>query len=72
MADMWVAATWVIPIFAVATGALLFGYLRFSRWSQADDRQAANGDVAVGAVRPLGRRTGERLHACAGGRDKAA
>ncbi len=72
MADIWVAAAWVVPIFAVALGALLFGYLRFFQWSQADDRQAANGDVAVRAVRPLGPRTGERLHACVGDRNKAA
>jgi len=72
MADIWVAAAWVVPIFAAASGGLLVGYFRFFRWSQADDRQAANGDAAVRAVRPLGRWTGERLHAYADGRSKAA
>lgn len=72
MADIWVAAAWVVAIFAVASGALLFGYLRFFRWSQADELQAANGDVDVRTVRPLGRRTDERLDAWVGGRNKAA
>ena len=58
MTDIWVAAAWVVPIFAGASGALLFGYLWFFRRSQADDRQAANGDAAVRAMRPLGRMTG--------------
>jgi hypothetical protein len=55
MANIWVAAAWVFPLFAGAAGALLFGYLRFLRWSQADDRQAATGNVTAGAVRPLDR-----------------
>jgi hypothetical protein len=54
MANLWEAAAWVVPVFTGASGALVFGYLRFLRWSQADERQAAIGDVIVGQVPPLG------------------
>lgn len=54
MADIWEAAAWVVPIFTGASGALLFGYLRFDRWARADDRQAAIGEVVAGHVPPLG------------------
>jgi len=53
MTDIWVAAAWVIPIFAGAAGALLFGYLRFLRWSRAEERQAADIDAAVRTVARL-------------------
>jgi len=53
MADIWVAAAWVIPIFAGATGALLFGYFRFFRWSQVEERQVADFDAAVRTVAHL-------------------
>lgn len=53
MTDIWVAAAWVMPILAGAAGALLFGYLRFLRWSQAEERQAPDVDAAVRTVARL-------------------
>ena len=53
MTDIWVAAAWVMPIFAAAAGTLLFGYLRFLRWSQAEERQAMDVDAAVKTVARL-------------------
>jgi hypothetical protein len=53
MTDIWVAAAWVIPIFAGAAGALLFGYLRFLRWSRAEERQAADIEASVRTVARL-------------------
>jgi len=53
MTDIWAAAAWVIPFFAGAAGALLFGYLRFFLWSQTEERQAADGDADVRTVARL-------------------
>lgn len=63
MADIWEAAAWVVPIFTGASGALLFGYLRFDRWSQADDRQAATGEIGDGQTPPLGGTRGDSIPA---------
>lgn len=66
MTDIWAAAAWVIPVFAGAAGALLFGYLRFLRWSQAEEPQAADGDAANRTVaRFPGRRTRGEARAAA-------
>jgi hypothetical protein len=66
MTDIWVVAAWVISIFAGAAGALLFGYFRFFRWSEAEVRQAADGDADVRTVARLpARRTSGEAHAAA-------
>lgn len=41
------AAAWMIPLFAGATGGLLFGYLRFLRWSEEDERRASQGESSA-------------------------
>jgi hypothetical protein len=69
MADIWVAAAWMIPLFLAAAGGLLFGYLRFFRLSQAEEQQAASALATVRQVRPPSRmpRGQTRRHALAAG-----
>ena len=40
-------AAWINPLFAGVTGGLLFGYLRFLRWSEEDERRAVGGESAA-------------------------